>query len=138
MSAIRTLLPGVVLGAAACAAAAPPHAPYVNETAGGPLRPGVYGRIQVRQGPPPPLLSPQAVVATRELGPIRGEPVYLYVPTGQVRKWSRYCERYQACERPVFFVRVDDHPGKLGRWKARAKLPEREPSRFASGLHPFF
>jgi len=82
-------------------------------------------------------LSPQPVVAARPLGPIRGEPLYLYVPTGQVRKWSRYCERYQACERPVFFVRVDDNPGKLGRWKARAKLPEREPIRLASGAHPF-
>jgi hypothetical protein len=138
MSAIRTLLPGVVLATASVSAsAAPPHAPYVNETAGGPLRPGVYGRIQVRQGPPPPLLSPQPVVAVKELGPVRGEPVYLYVPTGQVRKWSRYCERYQACERPVFFVRVDNNPGKLGRWKARAKLPEREASRFALGPHPF-
>jgi hypothetical protein len=138
MSAIRTLLPGVVLATASVSAsAAPPHAPYLNETAGGPLRPGVYGRIQVRQGPPPPLLSPHPVVAARELGPIRGKPVYLYVPTGQVRKWSRYCERYQACERPVFFVRVDNSPGRLGRWKARAKAPEREASRFALGPHPF-
>jgi hypothetical protein len=113
------LLPALL---AAVAAGAQAQGPYFNETAGGPLRPGVYGRIKVGQGAPPPLISPRPVVALKELGPVRGEPLYLYLPPGQVRKWSRYCERYAACERPVYFVRVDENPGKLGRWKTREKL----------------
>lgn len=119
MAATHQMLGGLLL-AAAGAADAQPHA-YVNATAGGPLRAGVYGRIEVRNAPPPPLLSPRPVVASRALGPSRLEPVYLYVPAGQVRRWSRYCDRYDACERPVYFVRVDNAPFKLGSWKQRSK-----------------
>jgi hypothetical protein len=140
MSVIRALFPAIVLAAATpCASAAAPQAQgsYVNETTGGPLRPGVYGSIRIRHAPPPPLFSPRPVVAARQLGPVRGEPLYLYVPTGHVRKWSRYCERYQACERPVFFVRVDNHPGKLGRWKDRARLPDHQANRVQPGAVPF-
>jgi hypothetical protein len=130
MAAPRTLLPGLLL----LVAAAQAQAAYLNETTGRPLRVGAYGRIQVRNAPPPPLISPHPVIAVKELGPPKGEPLYLYVPAGQVRKWTRYCERYQACERPVFFVRMDDSPGKLGRWKTRQGPQERQGTRVASGL----
>lgn len=124
MAATHQVLGGLLL-AAAGAAEAQQHA-YVNVTAGGPLRPGVYGRIEVRNAPPPPLLSPRPVVASRQLGsPPRVEPVYLYVPAGQVRRWSRYCGRYDACERPVYFVRMDNAPFKLGSWKQRSKAAAR-------------
>jgi hypothetical protein len=96
---------------------------YLNVTAGGPLRPGVYGRIVVR-GEPPPLIYPEPIVANRTLGPLRGEPVYWYLPPGQVRKWSTYCRQYAACDVPVYFVRMDDNPGRLGHWKKRAQPAE--------------
>lgn len=134
MNAHRTLVSGLLaVAVAAAAAAAQAQGPYVNETAGGPLRAGVYGRIKVSDGPPPPLISPRPVIAVKALGPVRGEPLYLYLPPGQVRKWARHCERYAACERPVYFVRVDENPGKLGRWKkTREKLlPERDGTRVA-------
>ena len=35
---------------------------YVNATVGGELAPGVYGRIQIGNAPPPPLLYPQPVI----------------------------------------------------------------------------
>jgi len=110
----------VVVGAlvlAATGAAVAREAPF-NASAGGPLRPGIYGRVEVH-GAPPPLISPDPVVARRSIGPIKGEPLYFYLPAGQVRKWAQYCQRYAACERPVYFVRMDEAPGKLGRWKAR-------------------
>lgn len=94
---------------------------YFNVTSGAPLRPGVYGRIEVH-GAPPPLISQHPLVARKSIGPVRGEPLYFYLPAGQVRKWPTYCQRYAACERPVYFVRVDNTPGKLGRWKARERL----------------
>lgn len=127
---------GSLLLAAAGAADAQQHA-WVNVTAGGPLRPGVYGRIEVRNAPPPPLLSPRPVIATKELGPPRHEPVYLYVPAGQVRRWSRYCDRYDACERPVYFVRMDNAPFKLGSWKQRSKATAQAARPAAAADSPF-
>jgi hypothetical protein len=103
------------------AAAAPP-APaardgWRNLTTGGPLTPGLYGRIEVRHAKPP-LVYPRPVVARKSIEPARAqEPVYLYVPPGQLRRWSRHCAKWQACERPVYFVRVDDSPSRLGDWK---------------------
>lgn len=104
---------------AGSALAAQTRHPYVNATAGGPLRPGVYGRIEIGNAPPPPLLYAQPVRVAEQLGAASAKPVYLYVPTGHARKWSRHCHKYQACARPVYFVRMDDSPGKLGKWKTR-------------------
>lgn len=135
MAATHQVVGSLLLAAAGAAEAQQPA--YVNVTAGGPLRPGVYGRIEVRNAPPPPLLSSRPVVASSELGPPRLEPVYLYVPAGQVRRWSRYCDRYDACERPVYFVRMDNAPFKLGSWKQRSKAAARAAEPAAGGASPF-
>jgi hypothetical protein len=116
--AARSILLASVLAVATGAAAAGGR--WVNVSSGGPLEPGVYGRIEVH-GAPPPLISPRSVIGRKALGPVRGEPLYFYLPAGQVRKWSQYCQRYAACERPVFFVRMDNTPGELGRWNRREK-----------------
>ena len=82
-------------------------------------------------------LSPRPVVASEEFGPSRLEPVYLYVPAGQVRRWSRYCDRYDACGRPVYFVRVDNAPFKLGSWKQRSKTAARAAEPAGGADSPF-
>ncbi len=115
----------------AFAQAASAQSAYVNVTAGGPLRPGVYGRIVFRDAPPPPVIFSQPVVANQALGPIKGRPVYWYLPPGQVRKWTIYCDKYAACDVPVYFVRIDDNPGKLGQWKKRERSAERATSALA-------
>jgi len=91
---------------------------FRNATAGGPLRHGVYGRIEVPPaGPVPPLIYEKPVIARNRIG-APGEPaVYLYVPPGQVRKWSRHCAKWAACERPVLFVRMDASPSRWGQWR---------------------
>jgi len=67
-------------------------------------RPGFYGRIDVGGFPHPELLYPSPVVVRP--APARVvEPVYLHVPPGHARKWSRNCGRYNACDRPVYFVK---------------------------------
>ena len=33
-------------------------------------------------------------------------PLYLHVPPGHAKKWSQHCARYNACNRPVYFVKV--------------------------------
>jgi len=90
---------------------------YRNVTTGGTLRPGVYGRIAVKGKAPPPVIYPQPVIASQALVPARAHPVYLYVPPGQVRKWKQACARWNACDEPVLFVRVDDSPSRWGQWR---------------------
>lgn len=131
MAARHTMFAGMLLAAAAGADARQPH-PYVNVTAGGPLRAGVYGRIEVRDAPPPPLFSPRPLVASKALGLPPQEPLYLYLPAGQVRKWPLHCQRWHACERPVYFVRLDDAPGKLGSWKQRGRARRAEAAPLAA------
>lgn len=97
------------LGAMAREPAAPTVPTYTKP------RPGLYGRIDVR-GTPPPVIYPEPVLA-RESADRTQRPVYLYVPPGQVRKWAQNCSRWGACAQPVYFVRVDDSPSRLGDWK---------------------
>lgn len=89
-----------------------------NVTTGGALRPGIYGRIAIKgQAAPPPVIYPQPVIASDRLVPPGAEPVYLYVPPGQVRKWKQNCAKWNACEQPVLFVRVDQSPSRWGQWR---------------------
>lgn len=72
----------------------------VNVTIG---QPGFYGQIILGNAPPPELIYPQPVIVTP--GPAVLPPIYLRVPPGHERHWRRYCHRYHACNRRVYFVR---------------------------------
>jgi hypothetical protein len=39
--------------------------------------------------------------------PVAVAPLYLRVPPGHAKNWRRYCDRYRACGRPVYFVQDD-------------------------------
>jgi hypothetical protein len=94
------------------------HATWRNVTAGGALRPGVYGRIVVKgHAAAPPVIYPRPVIASSPFVPANARPVYLYVPPGQVRHWKRNCARWAACDQPVLFVRVDHSPSRWGKWR---------------------
>lgn len=69
-------------------------------------QPGFYGRIDIGDYAAPPVLLAQPVIIEREVRYV-AEPVYLRVPPGHRKNWSRYCRRYEACGRPVYFVRDD-------------------------------
>ena len=108
----------LLLAALAGAAAAQGPGDYRNVTTGGKLRPGVYGRIEVQaEAPPPPVIYPQPVMASQAIVPADVQPVYLYVPPGQVRKWKKACARWSACDQAVMFIRVDDSPSRWGKWR---------------------
>lgn len=111
--------PKCLAAAALLAACAAQAAEFRNVSAGGPLRHGVYGRIEARGTAAPPLIYKQPVVASQAVGGSHLEPVYLYVPPGQVRKWPQHCHKWKACDLPVLFVRMDDSPSRLGQWKFR-------------------
>ncbi len=81
--------------------------PYANATVEGALLPGVYGRIEIGTAPPPPLLYPQPIVIIQQPVLVQQPPLYLHVPPGHAKKWSKHCGRYNACGRPVYFVKVD-------------------------------
>lgn len=68
-------------------------------------QPGFYGRLDIGGFPPPPLLFAEPMI----IRPARVDypPIYLRVPPGHAKKWHRYCDRYRACGRPVYFVQDD-------------------------------
>ena len=117
-SAKAALVAALALAGAVDASHAQPGAADLrNITTGGPLRPGIYGRIEVRGSAPPPLIYSQPVLARGTFIPASARPVYLYVPPGQVRKWKESCAKWSACDQPVLFVRVDDSPSRWGQWR---------------------
>lgn len=66
-------------------------------------QPGLYGRIDIGNAPPPVVIYNEPVVIYRER--VRREPIYLHVPPGHAKNWRKHCRRYSACGRPVYFVR---------------------------------
>lgn len=91
-------------------------------------QPGVYGQINIGALPAPALVAPQPVIVAP--GAVGVPPAYLYVPAAEQRDWRRYCNKYNACGRPVYFVREDwlraryaqEHPG----WDRRAAVAAHE------------
>lgn len=109
----------MAIGFAALAASAQ-ASDYRNVTAGGPLRPGVYGRIEVRgNAAPPPVIYAEPMLANGTIERVQRQPVFLYVPPGQVRKWKQNCAKWAACDDPVLFVRFDQSPSRWGKWRER-------------------
>ena len=77
----------------------------------GEIAPGVYGRVDFGTAPPPPVLYAKPVIITRPPGP-PAHPVYLHVPPGHAKNWGKHCHRYNACGRPVYFVKSAEYePG---------------------------
>jgi hypothetical protein len=105
----RLLKPLLVSGLLVCSAwtgaLAQTSAPYANATVAGALLPGVYGRIEIGTAPPP-LIYPQPVIIYPAPRVVQ-QPLYLHVPPGHAKKWSKHCSKYNACGQPVYFVRVD-------------------------------
>lgn len=95
-----------LIAMAACAAAmsAPAMAADVgvSVTIG---QPGFYGHIEIGDFPPPAVIYPQPVVIQPVPVGVVMQPMYLRVPPGHYKKWNKHCGRYNACGRPVYFVR---------------------------------
>ncbi|HEY0821861.1 MAG TPA: hypothetical protein VGD46_24005 [Rhizobacter sp.] len=68
-------------------------------------QPGVYGRIDIGNMPPPPVVVARPVVITQPAVVVPAQPVYLYVPPGHRKNWRKHCHRYDACGQPVYFVK---------------------------------
>jgi len=94
----------LIFGVALCAAAFPALAQTNVSISVG--QPGFYGRIDLGDFAPQPVLyAPQPVIIREVPQYYRAEPVYLRVPPGHRKHWAKFCGRYDACGRPVLFVR---------------------------------
>ncbi|CAM4078579.1 hypothetical protein [Roseateles saccharophilus] len=75
-------------------------------------QPGFYGRIDIGNAAPPPVVMAEPVWVQRR--PVRVEPVYLRVPPGHQKHWEKHCAEYNACGVPVYFVREDWYQQRYG------------------------
>jgi hypothetical protein len=133
MTSLRSSLRAAAAVTLVCAAGLAQAQTYISGSVSGQLAPGVYGRVDIGNAPPPllyqqpMLIAPPAVVVPQR-------PVYMWVPPGHSRDWRRYCGRYNACGQPVYFLRNPppnwhargrgDGPGR--HWDHRG--PQREPN----------
>jgi hypothetical protein len=96
----------MILAGALALAAAPAFAQVGVSVGIG--EPGFYGQINLGDGyPPPEVVNPQPVVIQPAPEYVGVAPIYLRVPPDYQRDWGRNCFRYNACGRPVYFVRDD-------------------------------
>lgn len=92
------------------------HATDVNVgvSVSGQVAPGVYGRVDIGNAPPPVLYA-QPVIIARQARPVA--PVYMHVPPGHAKNWSKHCRKYNACGQPVYFVKSAEYETGGGKGK---------------------
>jgi hypothetical protein len=96
------LLSALLLSSAAQAA-------DVHVIVSGEVRPGLYGRVEVGHAPPPPVVYEQPVVIVRQPRYVPVQPIYMHVPPGHAKHWEKHCREYDACGRPVYFVKSEEY-----------------------------
>jgi hypothetical protein len=69
-------------------------------------QPGFYGRIDLGDFSRPPVVYANPVIIQRQPRQV-AQPMYLRVPPGHMKKWSKHCAQYNACGQQVYFVRDD-------------------------------
>jgi hypothetical protein len=65
-------------------------------------QPGFYGRLDIGDYPQPQVIYRQPMAIERV--PMDRPPIYLHVPPGHAKHWSKHCREYNACGERVFFV----------------------------------
>lgn len=94
---LKPLLAALALSAASLPAAAVDIGVSINIG-----QPDYYGRVDIVDYPAPRLIYADPIVVERVR--VVERPVYLRVPPGQAKHWSKHCRQYDACGRPVYFV----------------------------------
>jgi hypothetical protein len=70
-------------------------------------QPGFYGRIDIGGFPQPRVIYPQPVVIQAVPVAVVPQPIYLRVPPGHAKNWRKHCQKYDACNQPVYFLQGD-------------------------------
>ena len=69
-------------------------------------QPGFYGHIDIGNLSHPGVIYPKPIIVrSAPAGVVVEQPIYLHVPPGHAKKWTKHCHEYKACGRPVYFVR---------------------------------
>jgi hypothetical protein len=89
--------------------------PTIHVSVGGEVAPGVYGRVEYGNAPPPPVVYRQPMVIVRQPQPVVVQPVYMHVPPGHARNWRKHCRHYDACGVPVYFVKSKEYEPRRGK-----------------------
>ena len=135
---MRNLQRGLLAGIAGTllASALPAQTVSFGATISGQVVPGVYGQVMIGSQPPPPVVYARPVVvqpAPVVVGAAPVEPIYLHVPPGHAKHWSKHCHEYHACDRPVYFVKSAEYePGYHE--QPRSRLSARRRPGGAAGL----
>jgi len=96
-------------------ASASAFATDINLTVGGEISPGVYGRVNIGNTQPL-LVYPEPVVIVQPARQVVVQPIYLHVPPGHAKDWAKHCKHYNACGRPVYFIKSAEYePGYQGK-----------------------
>ena len=93
--------------------------------------PGFYGRLDIGGFPQPRLIYAQPVIVTP--APPGRPPIYLRVPPGHAKHWSKHCHAYDACGERVYFVKDDwytrEYAPRYARRSEPGHAPQHPPSR---------
>jgi hypothetical protein len=116
-----------------CGIAAHAGTPSVSVTVSGEVAPGVYGEVQVGNAPPPPVVYAQPVIIVPQPRHETGRPLYLHVPPGHAKHWSRHCHEYNACNRSVYFVKSAEYEPGYRKSKKRKDEGRRDERRDEGG-----
>jgi hypothetical protein len=81
----------------------------INVVVAGEIAPGVYGQVELGNRPPPPVVYGSPVIIKADPRYARAVPVYLHVPPGHAKNWSKHCDKYNACGRKVYFVKSQEY-----------------------------
>jgi hypothetical protein len=73
----------------------------------GEVAPGLYGQVNIGNERPPPVVYVQPILIEPQQAP--APPIYLHVPPGHAKNWRKHCHEYNACNRPVYFVRSQEY-----------------------------
>ncbi|MBF0118839.1 MAG: hypothetical protein HQK79_08380 [Desulfobacterales bacterium] len=80
----------------------------------GEVKPGVYGRVVIGNNPPPPIINTNPIIIMPQTHKHHKKPIYLHVPPGHQKKWSKHCHRYNACNEPVYFIKSKEYEPNYG------------------------
>ncbi len=92
-----------------CAGAGASHAGGldIHLMLSGEVVPGLYGQVSIGNESPPPVVYAQPMLIEPQRVP--PPPVYLHVPPDHAKDWRKHCHEYNACNRPVYFVRSREY-----------------------------
>lgn len=88
-------------------------------------QPGFYGHIDIGNYPKPEVVYAKPIVVQPPRGRVAEEPIYLRVPPGHQKNWGKHCQRYNACGKPVYFVK--------DKWYNEVYVPQYQQHRMRDG-----